>query len=195
MNPIEYKTIPEDEVARLPELWAEGWIATFVTKGKIVMYREKKKTKSERNIEWTNEYKQFLELYKPLSDNWIYDPKVKIKYNSLVKDWLHARIIESIPLYEKECRIKNRPFKNPYTFLNQRTWEQEFKITKNKEDEWMNDILKKEKIEVIEITREYVRDWKKNYPTKTFTEWVLHNMIEKARTMTVNHDIEIMYND
>lgn len=180
---IEYKTIPEDDIALLPELWKEGWIATFVSKGRIVMYREKRKTKTERNAEWTKEYKEFMDLYKPLSDNGIYDPKVKIKYNNLVKEWLHDKIIQSIPLYEKECRIKNRPFKNPYTFLNQRTWEQEFKITKNKEDEWMNEILKNEELNIIEDVRILAKDWKSQFPAKTLTPGVLENMIAKAKDM------------
>jgi len=76
----------------------------------------------------------------------------------------------SLPNYEKECFALNRPFKNAMTFINQRTWEQSFKVTKSKDDNWINPYLEKETVDVIEWVKERKTDWIKANPQKKFTE-------------------------
>lgn len=42
--------------------------------------------------------------------------------------------IDAIPVYKKDCKINDREMKYPSTYLNQRTWEDDFDISSNKEE-------------------------------------------------------------
>ena len=174
---IEYKIIRSSD-EELHELGEKNWELVSISDGKMYFKRTCRSI-SEKKPEATSEYIQFRDAYKLLSENGIYSPMVKAKYASLVKEGLHQTIMDSIPLYEKECKAISRPFKNASTFLNQRTWEQKFRITKSAEYDWMNAYLEPLSLDQINQVREIARSWKEQHK-KDLTPWVLQNIITKV---------------
>ena len=177
---IEYLTITYNptNIKRLSEAGKKGWRLVTIYEWHMFFSRDKKQTREQKKLEQTKEYLEFREKYKKLSSNWIYDTKLINKYNKLVSEWLHNTILNCIDWYEKECNLLNRPFLNPYTFLNRQTWLQEFKIVKNKEELWINDMLKDLPEQTIKDVTKTYKEWEKTMH-KDITEWVLKNIIDK----------------
>lgn len=175
---IEYKSIHKSEWKTLNELGKSNRITSIIVEDRIILYREVKQSKEQKKAIQTKEYLEFRELYKKMSANWIYDDKFIKKYNKLVSEWLHQTIIDSIPRYEKECVLLNRPYKNASTFINQKTRIQEFRVVKTKEEEWVNDMIKDfTEYQIKEIIKTY-KEWEKTQH-KDITKWVLQNIIDK----------------
>ena len=63
-----------------------------------------------------------------------------------------------IPLYKKDCEEHNRPMKYPATYLNGRTWEDEYSSNQEKVEEELPAGLTEEK------WRTYVAWFKSKYP-------------------------------
>lgn len=172
---IQYKLIKLNNEA-LTILGKDKWILSTIYNDVMYFYREVKKRRSEKNLLQTPQYLEFKEKYP--SKTWIYDDKLIIKYNKLVEEWLHTQIINSIEMYKKEIEITWKPVANASTFLNQKRWNEKFKVIKNKNEEWQNELLKDLPIKIIEQVIEKKKEWESTMK-KDISEWVFKNIIEK----------------
>lgn len=164
---IEYKTISKAEIVNLNDYGKDGWIASIYVDGIIVLHREIKRSRGTVKREITTEWKEFRDTYP--SKSGIYDDKLAQKYQKLVDDGLHENIMKSLELYKKELEVTGKPICNASTFINQKRWLQDFRVTKSKSDEWMNEFLLPLNPEIIERVRNTAKKWEKDNPTKKMT--------------------------
>ena len=92
---------------------------------------------------------------------------------------MHQDILASLELYKKELEVTGKPVCNASTFINQKRWLQDFKVTKSKSDEWMNPLFANLPASVILTVKEVAKQWEADHPKKQLTEGTLKNMIEK----------------
>ena len=158
----------------LPSLYAEGWSLICISDDKMYLEKEIKRTREQKNAIKTQEYLEFRDKYP--SKTWIYDDKLIIKYNKLVEEWLHKNIMDGIERYAKELEVTGKPICNASIFLNQKRWQEELKVVKNKEDEWMNALFTNLDAETIKLVKQKISD--RRAEKKHVNEEVVRNIIE-----------------
>ena len=78
--------------------------------------------------------------------------------------------MKSLELYKKELEVTSKPICNASTFINQKRWLQDFKVTKSKSDEWMNEYFKELPASVISTVKDVAKKWEEDHPNKQLTE-------------------------
>lgn len=179
MSNIEYRiTQAEDSVLKV--VWNDGWQLCCISDGKMYFSREVKRKRGETAAEHTPEYLEFRQAFP--SKTWVYADLFVKKYNKLVAEGLHAKIMESVAMYKKELEVTwQLKICNPETFINQKRWMQEFRVVRNEEEKWVNEMLKDLPPALIEKVLNTKSDWEKANPTKKLTAGTLENMILKFK--------------
>ncbi len=139
----------------------------------MYLHKEEKRTREQKKAIQTKEYLEFREKYP--SKTGIYDDKFILKYNELVKQGLHEEIMSGIERYEKELEVTWKPICNASTYINQKRWQEEIKVVRSKEDEWMNPLLEWLDAEMIKLVKQKVSD--RRAEKKHVNEEVIKNII------------------
>lgn len=181
-NMIDYKIIVSNDKA-LPLLWKESWQLVTISEWKMYFSRQSKRN-IKQNTEITKEYNEFKMLYPKSS--WITSPQVVNKINKLVKEWKYQEMIDWVTKYVRFVKVNNLISKfilNPLTFLNQERWKDWFDIVNIKlwaSESWMNKLLETlTEIQIQNVLNEK-NDYKKRFPKKEITEWIIQNIINKV---------------
>lgn len=176
---IEYRIIKLDNSA-LHEMWRNNWQLICINEWMMYFSKQVKQSREQKKAIQTPEYLEFRKAYP--SSTGIYDDKLIKKYNDLVNEWLHKDIINAVEQYKKELAVTwQAKIANASTFLNQKRWLQNFRVVKDVNEEWVNDMLKWLDALIITQVLETKKQWEKNNPTKKCTPWILANIIEKYR--------------
>lgn len=177
---IIYKTIPISELPKLNDYWQDGWILTGLQiKDTIFLYRELKKSRTERKAEETPQFRQFKILYPKKTS--FPNEKIMKKISESIKDGTFPRIIEWLERYNKHILIQK--ISQKYTmwverFLNEKRWEdvfEDFDIAPS--DRWKLDLMK----DLNELQTKAVLQKIKDHEStikRDCNEWEVKNIIE-----------------
>ena len=154
-------------------LYSEWWEMIQIHEWIVYLHREKKRTREEKKWIQTREYLEFREKYP--SKTGIYDDKFIIKYNSLVKEWLHSEIMNAIDKYLVEIEVTGKKIANASTWINQKRWNEKFTVVKDREEEWMNELFDWLSAETIKLVKQKISDRKAI--RMEINKWVVQNII------------------
>lgn len=179
---IQYRITKADDKI-LPKMWTENWQLIAISDWKFYFSKKSVDKKAQNPQETSQEFLIFRSLYKKLKQNWLYDPKLHIKFEEKRKEYWLEVIMKNLDQYIKHCQVQNKPEDKilmPTTYLNQNrfldNWALVNTVTSIK---WINDIFEERGFskELIDNIMQEVKAWEVKQK-KEITVWVLNNIID-----------------
>jgi len=184
---IKYRVIKTNYKA-LEKLWEDNWQLICIDNDKMI-FSKKVTSKSDRDKKQAIKTKEFIEfsnLYKTLKPNWLSSDSLIKKYNQLVEQWLHNKIMLNLNQYKKYIEVKR---KQDYvlmasTYINKARYEDEWEIVEDMSKKWINDVFIEKWLtsDVIDNVLTEISAWETKNKPKELTNWVLENIIRYVLT-------------
>ncbi len=182
---IVYRVIKKDIYA-LPKLWKEWWIMSWVDNDYMYFYKEiketKKRSREEKEAIKTPERKEFFDLYKTIKSNGLSDDKLIHKYNKLVAEWLHDKIILNVKQYKTYLEVKKKKefALMAQTYLNQARYNDKWEIIEDTSKKFINDIFEERKLNKTQIDNclTEISNWEYKNKPREITTGITNNIID-----------------
>lgn len=174
-------TVANDKI--LPEMWKDNRLLVWINEWKFYFTKKDiKACKEKKKAIKTTQYLEFSNLYKTIKNNWLSSDALILKYNTLVEQGLHDKIIQWLQRYIKKIKAENiaKSFILMWsTFISQERWKDDFIIMENRvgyNQKWLLPYIQNvDELKAKLIVDEVRKREKKN--NKDCNEKVLQNII------------------